>query len=119
VFAPQLVGQPIHGDASLSNVLYTSGGVIWNDFEDVCSGPIAWDLAGLVDSARARGESDAYIDTILNAYSGPDLHELAVFIDAHRLYGAVWDAFDTQRADQSRTAGAPLRLARWLNQPVG
>ncbi|MHB8691503.1 MAG: phosphotransferase [Solirubrobacteraceae bacterium] len=39
VFAPELAGQPIHGDASLSNVLHTSGGVIWNDFEDVCTGP--------------------------------------------------------------------------------
>jgi Ser/Thr protein kinase RdoA (MazF antagonist) len=89
-----------------------------NDFEDVRTGPIAWDLSGLVDSAQARGESDAYIEMILSAYSGPDLDELAVFIDAHRLYGAVWQAFDAQRPDPSRTAAAPPRLARWLKQPV-
>jgi hypothetical protein len=28
VFAPELLGQPIHGDAGLSNLLHTSGGVI-------------------------------------------------------------------------------------------
>jgi hypothetical protein len=119
VFTPGSFGQPIHGDASLSNVLDTSGGVVWNDFEDVCTGPVAWDVAGLVDSAQARGESGAYIETILNAYSGPDLDQLSVFLDAHRLYGAVWQAFDAQRADRSGTAAAPPRLAWWLNQAGG
>ena len=47
--------RPLHGDASLSNLFKTAGRLVWTDFEDVCLGPIAWDLAVLVRSAGADG----------------------------------------------------------------
>ena len=37
--------RPIHGDAHTGNVLLTSHGPRWTDFEDVCVGPVEWDLA--------------------------------------------------------------------------
>ncbi|HVE63845.1 MAG TPA: aminoglycoside phosphotransferase family protein [Mycobacteriales bacterium] len=37
--------RPLHGDAHLGNVLHTSAGPRWIDFEDVCVGPVEWDLA--------------------------------------------------------------------------
>jgi thiamine kinase-like enzyme len=37
--------QPIHGDAHVGNLLATEKGWLWNDFEDVCLGPVAWDVA--------------------------------------------------------------------------
>lgn len=37
--------RPIHGDAHTGNVLITSSGPRWLDFEDVCVGPVEWDLA--------------------------------------------------------------------------
>jgi Ser/Thr protein kinase RdoA (MazF antagonist) len=40
VFESALPAQALHGDASLSNVLRTRGGLVWNDFEDVCFGPV-------------------------------------------------------------------------------
>jgi hypothetical protein len=55
--------QAIHGDAPQYNVIQTTTGPRFADFEDVCLGPIEWDLAGLPpealaaydDAARARG----------------------------------------------------------------
>jgi hypothetical protein len=47
--------QPIHGDASFSNLLATSSGPRWNDFEDVCVGTVEWDVAGV----RALEAQDA------------------------------------------------------------
>lgn len=41
--------QPLHGDAHPYNLIPTSRGPLWNDFEDVCFGPIAWDLNTLSD----------------------------------------------------------------------
>src|ERR1700683_3750839 len=38
-------GQVLHGDAGAGNLMATGAGWVWHDFEDVCSGPIAWDLA--------------------------------------------------------------------------
>lgn len=67
--------QPLHGDAHTGNVLLTSSGPRWNDFEDVCVGPIEWDLASLTltDAAAA-------------AYPGPvDRARLADCRDLRRL----------------------------------
>lgn len=49
--------RPLHGDAHTGNLLSTSSGQRWIDFEDVCSGPIEWDLA-----SRTLGDEfvDAY-----------------------------------------------------------
>ena len=52
VFESSLSAQALHGDASMSNVLRTDSGLVWNDLEDVCAGPVAWDIAGLVASAQ-------------------------------------------------------------------
>jgi hypothetical protein len=93
VFESALPTQPIHGDASLSNLLHTSTGLLWNDFEDACVGPVHWDVAGLVVDARTRGESETYVADFLHAYGGPDLHELEDFIAAHHLYTTIWRAF--------------------------
>jgi Ser/Thr protein kinase RdoA (MazF antagonist) len=97
VFESSLPAQAIHGDASISNLLPTGNGLIWNDLEDACAGPVHWDVAGLIVEARARGGSEAFVADFLRAYGGPDLEELDDFIAAHVLYTTVWQAFDAQR----------------------
>lgn len=39
--------RPLHGDAHTGNVMMTPSGPLWTDFEDVCAGPVEWDLASL------------------------------------------------------------------------
>ena len=42
--------QPLHGDAHPGNLIATRGGdLVWIDFEDVCLGPVEWDLATIID----------------------------------------------------------------------
>jgi aminoglycoside phosphotransferase (APT) family kinase protein len=42
--------QPLHGDAHPGNLISTrDGGLVWIDFEDVCLGPVEWDLATMMD----------------------------------------------------------------------
>jgi Ser/Thr protein kinase RdoA (MazF antagonist) len=42
--------QPIHGDAHSGNLVAArEGGLVWIDFEDVCRGPVEWDLATMMD----------------------------------------------------------------------
>jgi len=103
VFESPLPMQAIHGDASMSNLLRTDGGLLWNDLEDACVGPVHWDVAGLILEARARGESEAFVADVLRAYGGLHLSELEDFIAAHRLYTTIWRAFAVQRrADAER-----------------
>jgi hypothetical protein len=97
VFDPALPAQALHGDVSISNLFRTEAGLVWNDLEDACAGPVAWDVASLVMSARARGQDESFVAAMLAAYGGPDLDELAPFIAADDLYTKIWKAFDQQR----------------------
>jgi aminoglycoside/choline kinase family phosphotransferase len=78
-------------------VLRTDHGLLWNDFEDVCAGPVEWDVAGLVASARASGQSEAFVEELLDAYGGPDLDALGDFLAAHEFYTSIWRSYDAQR----------------------
>jgi hypothetical protein len=97
VFESSLPAQAIHGDASNSNLLRIHNGIIWNDLEDACVGPVHWDVAGLITEARAAGGSEAFVADFLRAYGGLDLEELDDFAAAHLVYTTVWRAFDAQR----------------------
>jgi Phosphotransferase enzyme family len=106
VFESSLPAQAIHGDASASNLLRTDHGLMWNDFEDVCVGPVHWDVAGLIVEARAREKTESFVADFLGAYGGPDLDDLNEFVAAHRLYTTVWQASAAQRPNTSdRCAG--------------
>jgi hypothetical protein len=99
VFESSLPAQALHGDASMSNLLRTESGLVWNDLEDVCAGPVAWDIAGLVTSARARGQSATVLEELLAAYGDPGVEHLEPFLEAHALYEVIWQAF---KADADR-----------------
>lgn len=89
--------QPLHGDASLSALFATGGGPRWNDFEDVCVGAVEWDVAGLLDDARAA-HGDAFSAEVLAAYGGrcdPDALERVDRV--HALYGALWRRYRRRR----------------------
>ena len=63
VLVPLALGwprRPLHGDAHTGNVLVTPAGPRWTDFEDVCAGPVEWDLASLTVT-----------DEAVAAYPGP------------------------------------------------
>jgi Phosphotransferase enzyme family len=96
VFESSLPVQAIHGDASISNLLRTADGLLWNDLEDVCVGPVHWDVAGLVAQAREDGQGEPFVADFLRAYGGLDLEELDDFIAAHDLYATIWRAFVAQ-----------------------
>jgi Phosphotransferase enzyme family len=112
VFESSLPAQALHGDASMSNLLRTESGLVWNDLEDVCAGPVAWDIAGLVTSARARGQSATFMEELLAAYGDSGVEDLQAFLEAHVLYDVVWQAFEGRRRPQAMKRAA-ARLALW------
>ena len=113
VFESSLPAQALHGDASMSNLLRTDRGLVWNDLEDVCAGPVAWDICGLVTSAGARGQSATFTEELLAAYGDPGVDDLEAFLDAHALYEVVWQAFEGRRRPRAmKRAAASLALLR-------
>jgi hypothetical protein len=59
-------GRPLHGDAHFRNILWSRDGPLWSDLENVCAGPVEYDLAalhwrgleGTGDALAAYGEHD-------------------------------------------------------------
>lgn len=80
--SPEALGplQPLHGDAHVHNLIRSADGWLWNDFEDVCLGPVGWDLASLDSDGQALA---AYADA-------PDAASLALFRRVRQLHGIVW-----------------------------
>jgi hypothetical protein len=101
-------GQTLHGDAHPGNVLVTSDGLVWNDFEDTWRGPVEWDLAILARTTQLDGEA------ALAAYHDPydaDLVELCREI--RWLQVQIWRHAAVLR-NPARKAEAEADLARWL-----
>jgi hypothetical protein len=56
---PGVAVQPLQGDAPSHNVIRTTAGIRFSDFEDVCCGPVEWDLAMLGPDATAEYDEAA------------------------------------------------------------
>jgi hypothetical protein len=118
VFESSLPAQALHGDVSMGNVLRTDSGLVWNDLEDVCAGPVAWDIAGIVASARARGHSAKFVEELLAAYGEPGVEGLETFLEAHAVYDVVWQAFEARRRPRAMKRAA-ASLALWRDRRAG
>lgn len=76
--------QPLHADAHKKNLLKTSNGLVWTDFEDACFGPIEWDLACFVRTSLEPR------DVALASYGAhSDPAQLTPFFAARDLQGAA------------------------------
>ena len=99
--------QVLHGDAGAGNLMAARGGWVWHDFEDSCSGPVAWDLAASTANQRLDGPR------ILAAYGNQvDPGQLAVCQQLRRLHLTVWYALYAERLPECRPRAAEL-LASW------
>lgn len=68
--------QAVHGDAHIGNVLATSRGAVWTDWEDAFVGPAEYDIACLRSKADLFGDERDVIEAMIAAYDGeydPDL----------------------------------------------
>jgi Ser/Thr protein kinase RdoA (MazF antagonist) len=102
--APQ---QALHGDAGAGNLMATDRGWFWHDFEDTCSGPVAWDLAASTSSQYQDGPR------ILAAYREPvDPGQLAVCEQLRWLHLTVWYNLYAERLPELGPRAAEL-LASW------
>ena len=53
IAADAVAARPLHGEPHGANLLATPAGPRWIDLEDVCRGPVEWDLAFLPDESAA------------------------------------------------------------------
>jgi Ser/Thr protein kinase RdoA (MazF antagonist) len=103
-------GQVLHGDAGAGNLMATDAGWVWHDFEDVCTGPIAWDLAPSAASRFMDGSRflAAYGDDV-------DARQLDICKQLRLLNLTVWYSLYAERLPECRERAAEL-VASWRRQ---
>jgi streptomycin 6-kinase len=60
--------QPLHGDAHMGNLMNTTQGLLWTDWEDTFSGPVEWDVASILWNAQILEQDHATVNAICGAY---------------------------------------------------
>jgi len=82
----QFPSQPLHGDAHLGNLMNTTCGLLWTDWEDTFTGPVEWDLASVIWNALILEEDQTTVNQILGGYrqAGGEINPLALH---HSLIG--------------------------------
>lgn len=105
---PAAPHQPLHGDAGVGNLSAAKeSGWVWHDFEDTCTGPVAWDLAATTANPRLDRSR------ILAAYrTAVDPAQLAACQQLRRLHLTIWYALYAERLPELRPRSAKL-LASW------
>jgi Ser/Thr protein kinase RdoA (MazF antagonist) len=102
--------QALHGDAGAGNLMATGGRWVWHDFEDACSGPVAWDLAATTASPRFDRAR------ILAGYAGPGdpagPELLRACEQLRRLHLTIWYSLYAERLPDCRQRAGEL-LASW------
>ncbi|WP_395749887.1 phosphotransferase [Prosthecobacter sp.] len=68
VVLSQYPHQPLHGDAHLGNLMNTTHGLLWTDWEDTFSGPVEWDVASAIWNAQILEEDHATVQAVCDAY---------------------------------------------------
>jgi hypothetical protein len=100
-------GQVLHGDAGVGNLMAADGRWVWHDFEDTCSGPVAWDLAATtasprLDRSRILADYGDHVDPL----------QLRTCEQLRRLHLTIWYALYAERLPECRQRATEL-LATW------
>lgn len=105
----------VHGDAQRKNSLHTTEGTVWIDFEEVCIGPLAWDLACL--TMNPQFDSNRVLDRYA-LVSGTDrvtTAHLDVLKRLRDLEGLVWMLAIQHEREPAFQQEAAVQLSRVLH----
>lgn len=112
--------QPLHGDPHSGNVLNTSQGVLWTDWEDVFIGPIEWDLASLVAAPYVFGTDLEKAAAAIKGYGQEiDNAVLDLCVEVRTFVALVWSiVLHQQHPSPQRQARIERRL-EWFRDREG
>lgn len=107
--------QALHGDAHLGNLMNTTRGLLWTDWEDTFSGPVEWDLASVIWNAQILDEDPALVQSIRQAYGPVDEQVLQQCLIARAAVMTTWYPLLYPRPDAERQRRLQKRIA-WLEK---
>lgn len=111
--------QPLHGDAHMGNLMNTTRGLLWTDWEDTFAGPVEWDVASIIWNARLLDDDQETVDAILAAYreagGAVDDRVLDQCLVARAAVITTWYPILYPKPDEDRRAKLAKRI-EWLEQ---
>ncbi|MHA3770464.1 phosphotransferase [Verrucomicrobiota bacterium sgz303538] len=110
--------QPLHGDAHMGNLMNTTRGLLWTDWEDTFSGPIEWDVASLIWNAQILDEDHATVNAILDAYGPVNQRALQQSLVARAAVMTAWYPILYPNPNVERQAKLNRRV-EWLEHNEG
>lgn len=110
--------QPLHGDAHTGNLMNTTRGLLWTDWEDTFTGPVEWDVASLIWNAAVLDGDDATVQTVLEAYGPTDPEALRWSMIARAAVITAWYPILYPQPNAERSEKLARRIA-WLKQNAG
>ncbi len=114
--------QALHGDAHPGNLMNTTRGLLWTDWEDTFRGPVEWDLASIIWNARVIDDDRATVNLILDSYrragGNVDPKALDCCLSARAAVMSAWYPVLYPNPDAERRAKLQFRIAWLRKQPV-
>lgn len=114
--------QPLHGDAHLGNLMNTTRGLLWTDWEDTFAGPVEWDVASVIWNARVLKEDESTVGQILAGYqeAGGTVDDAVLdpCMTARAAVMTAWYPILYPDPDEERRSRLQRRLA-WLEERHG
>jgi hypothetical protein len=104
--------QALHGDAHLGNVIWSSAGPCWCDWEMASAGPRELDLAALILRSRVRGR-DAAAEAAFDAYDADDRSLVEALVPVMALATTAWMIRVSERFPGAIPPGDLEARLRW------
>lgn len=105
--------QPLHGDAHLGNLMNTTRGLLWTDWEDTFAGPVEWDVASIIWNAQLLDEDQATVKAIVEAYGPVDEKALHQSLIGRAAVMTAWYPILYPNPNEERQRRLRSRIA-WL-----
>ncbi|MGC4015035.1 MAG: phosphotransferase [Luteolibacter sp.] len=109
--------QALHGDAHEGNLMNTTLGLLWTDWEDTFSGPVEWDVASIIWNPRVLDGDEDTAGRVVEAYraAGGMVDETALrqCLIARAAVMSAWYPILYPQPDESRRRKLAFRLD-WL-----
>jgi hypothetical protein len=105
--------QPLHGDAHVGNLMNTTRGLLWTDWEDTFAGPVEWDVASIIWNAQILDHDHKTVKAIRDAYGSLNESVLSQCLVARAAVISAWYPILYPNPDKDRQEKLRRRI-EWL-----
>ena len=105
--------QALHGDAHMGNLMNTTRGLLWTDWEDTFAGPVEWDVASIIWNAQILDQDQSTVNAILGAYGAVDEKALQQSLIGRAAVMTAWYPILYPNPNAERQAKLQRRI-EWL-----